>query len=98
MEGARIWLPNIEEVFVSLGNLIRSTQRQRHTASYDSAGFFVRPLQESERNLAILTLRIEESFPNEVGLINDLNKLHSTGNERTLNVAILRPRLACLGI
>ena len=83
MQGARIWLPNVEEFFVSLGNLITSAQRQRQTASYDSADFFVRRLQENERTLAILTLRIEESFPNEVELINDLNELHSIVNELT---------------
>ena len=83
MQGARIWLPNVEEFFVSLGNLITSAQRQRQTASYDSADFFVRRLQENERILAILTFRIEESFPNEVELINDQNELHSIVNTLT---------------
>ena len=70
--------------FFSLGNLITSAQRQRQTASYDSAAdFFVRRLQENERTLAILTLRIEKSFPNEVELISDLNELHSMVNELT---------------
>ena len=69
--------------FFSLGNLITSAQRQRQTASYDSADFFVRRLQENERTLAILTLRIEKSFPNEVELINDQNELHSIVNELT---------------
>ena len=66
-----------------MGNLITSAQRQRQTASYDSADFFVRRLQENERTLAILTLRIEQSFPNEVELINDLNELQSIVNELT---------------
>ena len=83
MQGARIWLPNVEGFFVSLGNLITNAQRQRQTASYDSADFFVRRLQENERTLAILTLRIEESFPNEFELISDLNELHSIVNELT---------------
>ena len=43
----------------------------------------VRRLQENEKTLAILTFRIEESFPNEVELINDLNELHSIVNELT---------------
>ena len=47
----------------------------------DPADFFVCCLQENERTLAILTLRIKESFPNEVGLINDLNELHSIVNK-----------------
>ena len=66
-----------------MDNLITSAQRQRQTASYDSADFFVRRLQENERTLAILTLRIEESFPNEVELINYLNELQSIVNELT---------------
>ena len=71
-------------IFFSLGNLITSAQRQRQTASYDSAAdFFVRRLQENERTLAILTLRIEKSFPNEVELISDLTELHSMENELT---------------
>ena len=45
--------------------------------------FFVCHLQENERTLAILALRIEESFPNEVELINDLNELYSIVNELT---------------
>ena len=45
--------------------------------------FLVRRLQENGRTLAILTLRIEESFPNEFEFISDLNKLHSIVNELT---------------
>ena len=45
--------------------------------------FFVRSLQENQRTLAILTLRIEESFPKEFELISDLNELHSIVNELT---------------
>ena len=48
-----------------------------------TAEFFVCHLQENERTLAILALRIEESFPNEVELINDLNELYSIVNELT---------------
>lgn len=83
MQGARIWLPNVKEFFVSLGNLIISGQRQRQTALCDSAEFFVSGLRVNERTLAILTLRIEESFPNKVELINDLNELHFIVNELT---------------
>ena len=45
--------------------------------------FFVRRLQENQRTLAILTLRIEESFPKEFELISDLNELHSIVKELT---------------
>ena len=83
MQGARIWLPNVEEFFVSLGNLITSAQRQRQTASYDSADFFCSPPSRKPKNPRYLTLRIEESFPKESELIGDLNELHSIVNELT---------------
>ena len=72
--GVRIWLPNFEEFFTSLGRLLESTEGQRNTASYDSAEFFSR-LRENERTLVTLTLGIEEAFPNEVEVISDLNEL-----------------------
>ena len=58
MQGARIWLPNIEGFFTSLGRLLESAEGQRNTASYDSAVFFSRRLRENERTLVTLTLRI----------------------------------------
>ena len=57
MQGARIWLPNIEGFFTSLGRLLESAEGQRNTASYDSAEFFSRRLRENERILVTLTLR-----------------------------------------
>ena len=74
MQGVRIWLPNIEGFFTSLGRLLESAEGQRNTASYDSAEFFSR-LRENERTLVTLTLGIEEAFPNEVEVISDLNEL-----------------------
>ena len=62
MQGARIWLPNIEELFMSLGRLLESAEGQSNTASYYSAEFFSRRLRENERTLVTLTLRIEEAF------------------------------------
>ena len=73
-QGVRIWLPNFEEFFTSLGRLLEGTEGQRNTASYDSAEFFIR-LRENERTLVTLTLGIEEAFPNEVEVISDLNEL-----------------------
>ena len=70
MQGARIWLPNIEGFFTSLGRLLESAEGQRNTVSYDSAEFFSRRLRENERTLVTLTLRIEEAFPNEVEVIS----------------------------
>ena len=73
-QGVRIWLPNFEEFFTSLGRLLEGTEGQRNTAFYDSAEFFIR-LRENERTLVTLTLGIEEAFPNEVEVISDLNEL-----------------------
>ena len=81
MQGAQIWLPNIEGFFTSLGRLLESAEGQRNTASYDSAEFFSRRLRENERTLVTLTLRIEEAFPNEVEVISDLNELVFLMNE-----------------
>ena len=81
MQGARIWLPNIEGFFTSLGRLLEKAEGQRNTASYNSAEFFSRRLRENERTLVTLTLRIEEAFPNEVEVISDLNELVFLMNE-----------------
>lgn len=64
--------------FLCLGRLLESAEGQRNTASYDSAEFFSRRLRENERTL---TLRIEETFPNEVGVISDPNELVFIMNE-----------------
>ena len=71
MQDARIWLPNIEGFFKSLGRLLESAEGQRNTVSYDSAKFFSRRLRENERTLVTLTLRIEGAFPNEVEVISE---------------------------
>ena len=81
MQGARIWLPNIEGFFTSLDRLLESAEEQRNTASFDSAEFFGRRLRENERTLVTLTLRKEEAFPSEVEMISDLNKLFFLMNE-----------------
>ena len=70
MQGARIWLPNIEGFFFSSGRLLESAEGQRNHASYESAEFFSRRLRENERTLVTLTLRIDEAFPNEVEVIS----------------------------
>ena len=81
MQVSRIWLPNIEGFFTSLGRLLESAEGQRNTASYDSAEFFSRRLRENERILVTSTRRIEEAFPNEVEVISDLNELVFLMNE-----------------
>ena len=59
-------------------------RQQRDTASRDSVDFFGRCLDEHERTLAVLTLRIGESFPNRVYVINDLRQLLSILHELKL--------------
>lgn len=81
MQGARIWLPNIDGFFTSLGRLLESAEGQRNTASSDTAEFFSRRLRENERTLVTLMLRIEEAFPDGVGVISDLNELVLIMNE-----------------
>ena len=66
---------------MSLGRLLESAEGQRDTASFDSVAFFSCRLRENERTLVTLTLRIEEAFPNEVGVISDLNELVFIMNE-----------------
>ena len=56
MQGARIWLPNIEGFFVSLGRLMESAEGQKNTASSDTAEFFSRCLRENERTVVTLIL------------------------------------------
>lgn len=36
MQGVRIWLPNIEGLFISLVRLLESAEGERNTASYES--------------------------------------------------------------
>ena len=86
MQGARIWLPNIEWFFTSLGGVLESEEVQRNIASYNSAEVFSRPL----RTLVTLTLRREEAFPDEFEVISDLNELIFLMNElsRDFNIIV----------
>ena len=86
MQGARIWLPNIEWFFTSLDGVLESAEVQRNIASYNSAEVFSRPL----RTLVTLTLRIEEAFPDEFEVISDLNELIFLMNElsRDFNIIV----------
>ena len=86
MQGALIWLPNIEGFYTSLGRLLEKAEGQRNTASYNSAEFFSRCLRENERTLITLTLRIEEAFPNEIEVISDLNELVFLMNQLSRDV------------
>ena len=59
MQVVRIWLPNIEGFFTSLGRLLEIAEGQRNTASYDSAEFLV-AVYEKTKELFSLTLRIDK--------------------------------------
>jgi hypothetical protein len=71
--GPRIWLPNAENFFRELVDLIRNAE-QSHTHC-DSPDFYCRRLAEYERTLSVLTTRITESYPTEQFLINNLHIL-----------------------
>ena len=68
MQGARIWLPNIDGFFMSLGRLLE-VQKGKGT------------LHPTIRLNFLVLSRIEEAFPNEVGVISDLNELVFIMNE-----------------
>ena len=65
MQGAQIWLPNIEGFF-SFVKLLKGEERQRNTASNDSAEFLVAALRGNAVFIDTLTQKIEEAFPNEL--------------------------------
>ena len=60
--GAAIWLPDTETI--KLSTMIARAQQQRDAKAtqFDSSEFFVRRLEEYERTLSGLTMRIEESY------------------------------------
>ena len=63
MQGARIWLPNIEWFFTSLGGVLESAEVQRNIASYNSAEVFSRPLREKEKNSGHFDSKNRRSLP-----------------------------------
>ena len=58
--GPRIWLPNIENFFRELVYLLRNAEQSR--THCDSPDFYCRRLEEYERTLSVLTIRITESY------------------------------------
>ena len=58
--GPRIWLPNTENFFRELVDLIRNAEQSR--THCDSPDFYCRRLEEYERTLSVLTIRITESY------------------------------------
>ena len=71
--GPRIWLPNTENFFRELVDLIRNAEQSR--THCDSPDFYCRRLEEYERTLSVLTTRITESYTTEQFLINNLQSL-----------------------
>ena len=71
--GPRIWLPNTENFFRELVDLIRTAEQIR--THCDSPDFYCRRLEEYERTLSVLTTRITESYTTEQFLINNLHTL-----------------------
>lgn len=75
MQGARIWLPNLDGFFVSLGRLLESAQGQRSTASYDSAEFFSAAYEKMKNSLYLNSQDVLISDLNEiVSIINNLTR------------------------
>ena len=53
MQGAQIWLPNIDGFFMSLGRLLESAEGQSNTASHESAEFYSRRLRKTKELLSL---------------------------------------------
>ena len=53
MQGERIWLPNFEGFFTSLGRLLESAEGQRNTASHDSAEIFSHVYEKTKELLSL---------------------------------------------
>ncbi len=75
--GAARWLPDTERFFGDLSRVITSAANAlNNTATqFDSSEFFIRRLDEHERTLNVLTVRIEESYAQETCLIGNLRQL-----------------------
>ena len=83
LDGGAIWLPDTERFFMDLSRLISSTRQQQNATAtqFDSAEFFIRRLEEYERTLSVLTLRVEESYTQEASVIDYLDQLLNILNE-----------------
>ena len=63
---------------MDLSRLISSARQQQNATAtqFDTAEFFIRRLEEYERTLSVLTLRIEESYTQETCLIDYLHQFN----------------------
>ena len=59
---AQRWLPNYADFFHSLGRLIETCERQRPSQRRDAADFYLRRVDEYERTLSVLLLRLTETY------------------------------------
>ena len=64
--GAARWLPNYDEFFFSLGNLLNTCEQQLNSTPSDRSEFLFRRLDEYERTLSTLISRFCESYGHEL--------------------------------
>ena len=64
--GAARWLPNYDEFFFSLGNLLNTCEQQLNSTPSDRSEFLFRRLDEYERTLSTLISRFCESYDHEL--------------------------------
>jgi len=74
VQGAQIWLPNIEG-FLCLWAGYWRVQKGKGTLRPKTLLNFLVVVYEKTRELVTLTLRIEDAFPNEIDVTSDLNEL-----------------------
>ena len=86
------WIPNVDSFFDSLVRIIRGARSHLSTDQVDSAEFWCRRLEEYQRTLRILLARVEESRPDQITFVRDLEILiGNTGNlQEALDARSLR--------
>lgn len=77
------WIPSVDSFFNSLVRIVRVVRGHLSTDQVNSAEFWCRRLKEYQRTLRILLARVEESRPDQITFLRDLEILISTmGNLR----------------
>ena len=64
--GEARWLPNYDEFFFSLGNLLNTCEQQLNSTPSDRSEFLFRRLDEYERTLSTLISRFCETYGHEL--------------------------------
>jgi len=93
------WIPNVDSFFDSLVRITRGARGRLSTDQVDSAESWCRRLEEYQRQLRILLARVEESRPDQITFVRDLEILiGTTGNLReALDARSLRADLRLTG-